>query len=178
MFNKIYYEANTGADGGGATTPQPTTEPVARSFTQDEVNALMAKEKAKFEKVTQSKLAEIEEAQKLASMSEAERDKAEKAKLKEELNQYKNEKLATQFKLELSSKTLPPDFADFIPVQDAEKAKAAVDFLAKYKTDIASVLQKEIDDLKQQLTNANLRGVTPKAVSGAAATKTSIPTIF
>lgn len=182
-WHKTFYELDTGTKSGGGTEPikaEPTpAEPKPiKTYTQEELNAIIAKEVGKVEKITQSKLKELEEAERLKGMSEAERQAAELKKAREELNQYKNEKLATQFKLELSNKTLPPDFADFIPVADAEKAKAAVDFLAKYKADITSVLQKEIDELKQQLTNANLRGVTPKAVSGGGTTKTELPKTF
>lgn len=178
QWNK-FYEAETGLPNGGEGVPQLKTEPKTepkpdKTFTQEEVNALVAKEKAKYEKVTAAKLQEFEEAQKLAKMSEAERQAIEFKKMQEKLQEYESKDLVNQFKLELTNKKLPSDFAEHIPVGNAEKAKAAVDFLSKYTDEVMAPLNARIEELTKQLKNASLRGEPPKSPSGTAAPK-SIP---
>jgi len=159
-----------------ATTTQTAETPKSKTFSQEELDRIVSE---RVKRATEKKAAEIQEAQKLAQMSESERAVAELKTAKEKLLQYENDKLVTQFKLELSTKALPPEFAEIIPVADAEKANAAVKFLSTYKETLIAEKQKEIDVLKEQLKNAEIRGVVPKAVSGSTAGKHSLPgTIF
>lgn len=183
QFSKIFYEADAGAKtGGGATEPLATepvgTEPQDKTFSQKDVDAIIAKQKTAFERMTEKKLEGFKQAEKLKGMSESERQAEELKQTQERLKEYETRELTYQYEKELTTKGLPTDFAKVIPVSDADGAKAAVDSLAKFKGDIETPLLEKIKDLETQLNNANLRGVTPKAVSGGNKTAPSIPTIF
>jgi len=170
--NKFFYEANTGANGGG---DNPPAEPKAtgegepkpeKTYTQKELNDILAKEKGKFEKLSQSKIAEIEEAQKLAKMSETERQAAEYKKLQEENETYKREKLVFEFEKQLSEKGLPSGLAKYVSFKDADSASVAIKGIDEVIKAHDAPKDARIKELEQQLTNANLRGTTPKAVTG------------
>lgn len=158
------------------TTQEPEVK--GKTFTQDDLNAFMAKAEAKFEKKTAAKLQEIQEAQKLAGMSETDRMSAENKTLKERLALNEQEKLITQFGKELLIKGLPAEFAEYIPVSDADKAKGAVDFLSTYKANIEKPLTERIAELEKLLSNANLRGTAPKAAIGTTAVVKPLPKVF
>jgi hypothetical protein len=184
-FNKHidnrFFEADTGANQSGGAAPaidpakaapviQPNAGPQGESkpvktFTQEELDNIV---KERVARATEKKAKEIEEAQKLANMSESERSAEELKKAQGTIAEYQRKELISQFKIELQGKGLPAEFADHINVFDAEKAKAAIDFITKYKNDTISALNDKIKQLETDLNNANLRGITPKAVNGAA----------
>lgn len=184
--NKFFYEANTGADGGTNPTVQPTATTAAQPttgtaaekttftkaevdemlkgrMTQDDVNRIVS-ERVKRE--SEKKAKEIEEAQKLAQMSESERAAAELKKAQDIINEYKTKEFTSQLKIELQSKGLPADIANHIKASDAESAKNSIDFFKKLIDGKIAEKDAKIKELEQQLTNANLRGTTPKAVTG------------
>lgn len=143
---------------------KPEFTPEQQSFMQAKIDEIYAKFEAKAEK----KAKEIEQAEKLKGMSEQERVKEELKIEKEKRQALENEKLVNQFKIELTTKGLKGDFADLIPVQDAEKAKKAVDFLSEFKTEIETPYIEKIKNLEEQVRNATLRGTTPQIVGNKA----------
>ena len=156
-------------------------EKAGKFLTQDEVNKVvesrLAREREVAEKQKQElqanitatyekKLKAIEEAEKLKSMTDSERLIAEKEMLEKELAEYRQEKLVSQFKVELTTKGLKADFADLIPVGDADKAKKAVDFLGGYKAEIEKPYLEKIKALEDQLRNGALKGGVPTVPNG------------
>jgi len=185
--NKFFYEADAGAKSGGTNpTVQPTattaTQPTAAlpaektTFTKAEVDEMlkgkMSQEDVnrivgeRVKRESEKKAKEIEEAQKLAQMSESERAAAELKKAQDIINEYKSKDFTSQLKIELQGKGLPADIAEHIKANDAESAKGSIDFFKKLIDGKIAEKDAKIKELEQQLTNANLRGVTPKAVSG------------
>jgi Mg-chelatase subunit ChlD len=63
-------------------------------------------------------------------------------------------------------------------VQDAEKAKKAVDFLSSYKAEIESAYTDKIKDLEEKVRNLSLRGNTPLATANTHEVKRHNPTII
>jgi hypothetical protein len=184
MFQNRYYDA--GSTGGASTATQTPAQAAqaaqeqakqqneqkpAKTFTQEEVNALIAKETGKVEARISKKLSDIEEAEKLKTMSEAERHAAELKKRDEKIAEYEREKLTAQYKAELATKGLPPEIADVLPVANAEAAAAAIKGLQK----MMSEKDKAIKDLQEQLNNANLRGKPPQAPTQQQAASKTLP---
>jgi hypothetical protein len=151
------------------------------SFSEEQqkyIDELIGKQYAKLQSKAEQKMKELEQAEKLKSMSKIERAEAELKMAREKLAEYEREKLVSQFKVELTTKGLKPDFADFIPVQDAEKAKKAVDFLSSYKAEIESAYAEKIKDLEEKVRNLSLRGNTPLATANTLEVKRHNPTII
>ena len=192
QFSKIFYEADTGANTGGGTgvatqtagTEPAKTEavPTPKTFTQEQLNKISARQKASYQRMAEKKAAAIltqqQEKQRLDGLPESERLKADYEKTKERLAKYEAEATIMRLERDLAAKGLPADLASVIPISDAAKSKDAVETIAKFKEGVEAPLLEKIKDLEQQLNNANLRGVTPKAVSGGNKTAPSIPTIF
>ena len=94
QFSKIFYEADAGAKtGGGATEPLATepvgTEPQDKTFSQKDVDAIIAKQKTAFERMTEKKLEGFKQAEKLkvcqkakGRLKEANTGKAERVRNK------------------------------------------------------------------------------------------------
>lgn len=156
------------------TTGKPT-------FTEEQqkyIDGLIDKQYAKLQAKAEEKQKEIEQAEKLKSMSEVDRLKAEQKILQEKLQKYESEKLINQFRVELTTKGLKPEFADFLAVNDADKAKQAVDFLANFKDEIVKEYEVKIKELEDNVRKITLRG-TPPVVAGDSGTKAeSTPTVF
>lgn len=165
LFNRVYFEADKDAPGGDADNK--AADKSGRTFSQDEVNAIVLKavekETAKVLQKSEQKLNEIREAEKLKGMTEAERIQHENDTLKGKLKEYETAQLKNQVKLTLSEKGLPGDIADYLHVDDAEKAKSAIDFLSGYVAKEKEPLQAKITELEAKLNAANLRGAPPKA---------------
>lgn len=126
-----------------------------KMFTRDDVNKMIASEKKKA----------VAEYERLAKMSQAERDAenkkkldAERAKERETFEAEKRafalEKLKNQTGKELLSKGLSADFAEFLTAQDAKQTKANLDSFEKF-------FRAEIEKAVQ----VRLRGETPKTKS-------------
>ena len=121
-----------------------------KTFTQDELNKIIQKEKAKAEKKAKADLGKLvqdklDEAEKLKNMTEDERVKHEKENLEKELATLKAEK--ERFGLEkeatkiLAEKNIAADetILSFVIREDAEKTKEAIDSF----TDLISTLVKK-----------------------------------
>ena len=146
-----------------------TEEPV-KTFTQEEVNEMIAKRlaretkkiEAEKEKAMQLKLkAELEESEKLAKMSEAERVKAQAEKERkqfeeerrlhlEERKQFEEEKMLRLTMEALEDKKLPGSFAKFLKVDNADDIM-----------DNISVFEKGFNEAVEKAVAERLRGKSP-----------------
>lgn len=171
----IYYEADTGLAGGEQVEKTIEQE---KTFTQAELNDIIAKQRAKFEEVTEKKIAGFKEAEKLKGMSADERTMAELEQARERIAQFEVSQLETQYRSELLEKGLPASFAKVLQVNDAEKAKLSIDSLTSFKLEIEKPLNDKIKDLEEQLKNASIRGNAPPASTGGQKIAKAIPTTF
>lgn len=146
------------------------TQEQVKTFTQEEVNEMIAKRiareakkiEAEKEKAMQLKLkAELEESEKLAKMSEAERVKAqaekerklfeeERKKHLEERRQFEEEKILRLTMEALEDKKLPGSFAKFLKVDTADDIMENI-----------SVFEKGFNDAVEKAVMERLRGKTP-----------------
>ena len=190
-WQRFFYEADNGANTGGgtgvATQPagdEPTkteTKPEPKTFTQEQLNKISARQKASYQRMAEKKAAAIlkqqQEKQRLEGLPESERLKADYEKTKERLAKYEAEAATMRLERDLTAKGLPADLASIIPTSDAVKAKSAVETIAKFKESVETPLLEKIKGLEEQLKNAGLRGVTPKIPGGTKAAP-QIPVIF
>ena len=136
-------------------------EPKPLTFTQAELDTLINK---RLDRASKKADAEKQEAEKLAKMSEADRQQAlfdtEKANFAEERKLYQREKLELQVVKELSTKSLPTEFSKYLIGEDAETCMSNIkEFDLHWQQAIANVV------------DARLRGSTPKGGSG------NVPTV-
>ncbi len=125
------------ASAQGVQTGEQNAQKVTFSPEQQEyVNKIVARELKRMQDKTDKKILEIQEAEKLKNMSEEERRQAEIEGYKKKIADYEKQGLVNQFKTELATKGLPSEYADFIPVADAEQASKAVKFLEDYSAKI------------------------------------------
>lgn len=107
------------------TTTTTTTETTEKTFTQEELEKILEKRLAREKKNLAEKIeAERQEAEKLAKMSEREKqqallDKREKV-LAEREAALEKANLLNETTKQLSSKNLPIEFADYLMADDAE----------------------------------------------------------
>ena len=146
--------------GSGAESNNP------RTFTQDEVEAMLKKEYAKTVKRLESKQAEQAEAARLEKLSGEEKTKAELEAANKKLAEYAQKDLVSQFKIELTAKGLPSEFADSLQIGKAEEAHALVKVLSDFKSGIEKAQAEKITKLEEELRNANLRSTTPPKAGG------------
>lgn len=151
-------------------TQEVKTEEAVKTFTQEEVNEMIAKRlaretkkiEAEKEKAMQLKLkAELEESEKLAKMSEAERVKAQAEKERkqfeeerrlhlEERKQFEEEKMLRLTMEALEDKKLPGSFAKFLKVDNADDIM-----------DNISVFEKGFNEAVEKAVAERLRGKSP-----------------
>lgn len=151
-------------------TQEVQTEETVKTFTQEEVNEMIAKRlaretkkiEAEKEKAMQLKLkAELEESEKLAKMSEAERVKAQAEKERkqfeeerrlhlEERRQFEEEKILRLTMEALEDKKLPGSFAKFLKVDNADDIM-----------DNISVFEKGFNEAVEKAVAERLRGKSP-----------------
>jgi hypothetical protein len=113
---------NNNADN--STEPTPKTEPEVKTYTQEEVNGMMAKQRKKWEQ-------KVSEAEKLAKMNEEDQAafKAEQRILELE----RREKAVTRRELEFTAKSalmekgLSTDLASLLDYSSAESCKDSID---------------------------------------------------
>lgn len=158
---------------GGATPTNDNVVQEEKTFTQEDLDKILAKKFAQWERKAEQrandKAKEVEEAEKLKRMSETERQQAEMKKQLEEYNKMKSEmareKLSNQVVKELASRNLPCEYSEYVMVEgDAEATMERLStFAEKYNADI----QKEVD----RLVNERLRGKAP--ATSTVQTKTS-----
>ena len=144
-----------------------TTEETAKTYTLEEVNALLQSETDK--RVTaalKTQQKKYEKQLSLSKLDDNERAKAEKdaeiAELKEQLAQFTIEKNKSELKSVLASRGLSAEFADIINItDDIEASQSNIDKLDKlFKAAVKAEVEKRI------------AGNTPKGNGGAPAEMT------
>ena len=143
-----------------------------KTFTQEEVNAILEKRlsreikkiEAEKQKAMELELkAELEEAEKLAKMSEAERVKAkaekervkfekERKKFEEEMRAFNQERMLNTTMTTLSEKNLPVEFASFLRADNAEQIMENI-----------AIFGKHFNEAVEKAVTERLRGKTPQA---------------
>ena len=143
-----------------------------KTFTQEEVNAILEKRlsreikkiEAEKQKAMELELkAELEEAEKLAKMSEAERVKAkaekerikfekERKKFEEEMRAFNQERMLNTTMTTLSEKNLPVEFASFLRADNAEQIMENI-----------AIFGKHFNESVEKVVTERLRGKTPQA---------------
>ena len=142
-----------------------------KTFTQEEVNAILEKRlsreikkiEAEKQKAMELELkAELEEAEKLAKMSEAERVKAkaekerikfekERKKFEEEMRAFNQERMLNTTMTTLSEKNLPVEFASFLRADNAEQIMENI-----------AIFGKHFNEAVVKAVTERLRGKTPQ----------------
>ena len=105
--------------------------PTAKTFTQDELNAIIDKRLERERKDAQARIDKaVTEAQKLAKMSADERAEHERQELQKKLAEREAEitkrELRAEAKSQLSDKGLPVELAEVLPYTDADTTNAAL----------------------------------------------------
>lgn len=181
MFQKVFYDAEANPAGGNPA-PQPVTPPSPDGktlFTQEQLNAIIAKELAKVEAKSAQKQKEIEETEKLKTMTETQKQALEFQKIKDELATFKRGQFAAEYKAQLIERGLPGELAQVMPVEDAEKAQIVLENLEKFKITLLAEKDKRIEELEKELKNAGMRGTPPKSVNTpTGGTGTVLKTIY
>lgn len=113
-----------------STQEKQATE--TKTFTQEELNAILAKEKGKWEKKAE---ADKEEAKKLAKMNAEEKAKYESEKREADLARREAEinkrELTAEAKSILSEKGLPLELHELLNYETAETVKSSIDTIEK-----------------------------------------------
>ena len=147
---------------GGAEEPtveHTEQEPVVKTFTQEEVDKIVNKRLARERKDIEAKIeAERAEAERLAKLSEAERQKAmfekQVAEFEATKRAFEQEKLLNETSKQLASKNLPIEFAEMLKAQDAESTFENI-----------KIFEAKFNEAVERLVNERLKGNTPKAKS-------------
>ena len=105
--------------------------PPAKTFTQDELNAIIDKRLERERRDAQARIDKaVTEAQKLAKMSADERAEHERQELQKKLAEREAEitkrELRAEAKSQLSDKGLPVELAEVLPYTDADTTNAAL----------------------------------------------------
>jgi len=140
-----------------AQVETPTvTEPVEKTFTQKDLDAIIDKRLARERKDAETRIKEaVTEAQKLAKMNADERAQHEREELQKTLSQREAEitkrELKAEAKSQLSDKGLPIELADALPLNDAESTSQAIEAI---ETAFRKAVEKGV--------NERLKGTAPK----------------
>lgn len=145
-------------NGGGDPKVSPAgTEPAGKTFTQEEVDKIVADRLARQAKQSEKKFTQkevdtlvaekISEAEKLAKMNAEQKQKYAQEKLEKELAEReaainKRELTATAKDI-LASKGLPTELADIVDTTDADKCTASIESIEKA---FASAVQKAVNE--------------------------------
>jgi phenylalanyl-tRNA synthetase alpha subunit len=132
------------------------TEPVEKTFTQKDLDAIIDKRLARERKDAETRIKEaVTEAQKLAKMNADERAQHEREELQKTLSQREAEitkrELKAEAKSQLSDKGLPIELADALPLNDAESTSQAIEAI---ETAFRKAVEKGV--------NERLKGTAPK----------------
>lgn len=139
-----FFEADTGANGGGTDNPgneeKPPKEPENteegdKTFTRDDLAKKIAAEKAKWQKELDEKEAE---AKKLAQMNAEEKAEHERQKLQDKIDEYERKEqqrsMASEASKMLAEAELPHDeeLLGLLVKDDADGTKKAVEVIKAY----------------------------------------------
>ena len=138
---------------------EKTTEPTVKTFTQEEVDKIVNKRLARERKDIEAKIeAERAEAERLAKMSEAEKQQAlfkkQVAEFEATKKAFEQEKLLNETSKQLASKNLPIEFAEMLKAQDAESTFENI-----------KIFEAKFNEAVERLVNERLKGNTPKVKS-------------
>ena len=138
---------------------EQTTEPTVKTFTQEEVDKMIQKRLSRERKDIEAKIeAERREAEELAKLSEAEKQKKlfekQVAEFEATKRAFEQEKLLNETSKQLASKNLPIEFAEMLKAQDAESTFENI-----------KIFEAKFNEAVEKLVNERLRGNTPKARS-------------
>lgn len=147
--------------------------PEQQKLFDDKISEITRKAYERAEKKANDKLKAIEEAERLKNMSESEKQAERIKQYEEKIAEYEQRDLKNQFKVELSAAGLPQEYADYIPVSNADKAKEAITFLKSFKDKIVNDYEKRIKELESQLKAAQMRTPAPKVPGGIVGSKAS-----
>lgn len=147
--------------------------PEQQKLLDDKIGEITRKAYERAEKKANDKLKAMEEAERLKNMSESEQQAERIKQYEARIAEYEQRDLKNQFKVELSAAGLPQEYADFIPVNNADGAKEAINFLKNFKEGIVTAYEKRIKELESQLKAAQLRTPAPKATGGIVGDKAS-----
>ena len=147
---------------GGAEEPtveHTEQEPTVKTFTQEEVDKMIQKRLARERKDIEAKIeAERAEAERLAKMSEAEKQQAlfkkQVAEFEATKRAFEQEKLLNETSKQLASKNLPIEFAEMLKANDAESTFENI-----------KIFEAKFNEAVERLVNERLKGNTPKAKS-------------
>ena len=149
---------------------QSTQEQVAKTYTQDEVLALIQSEADK--RVNQALKTQQKKYEKQLSLSKldgSEREKAEKdsriAELEEQLAQFQIERNRSELKSVLSSRGLSAEFADIVLISDdIEASQANIDKLDKlFKLAVKTEVEKRLAGSVPKGNTSSNNGTPTKA---------------
>lgn len=149
---------------------QSTQEQVAKTYTQDEVLALIQSEADK--RVNQALKTQQKKYEKQLSLSKldgSEREKAEKdnriAELEEQLAQFQIERNKSELKSVLSSRGLSAEFADIVLISDdIEASQANIDKLDKlFKLAVKTEVEKRLAGSVPKGNTSSNNGTPTKA---------------
>ena len=143
--------------------------PTAKTFTQDELNAIIDKRLERERKDAQARIDKaVTEAQKLAKMSADERAEHERQELQKALAQREAEitkrELRAEAKSQLSDKGLPVELAEVLPYTDADTTNAAL-----------AAVEKVFRQAVEKGVNERLKGNPPKVGQPAQGTTIAEP---
>ena len=158
---------NTNVNVNEQTTEQTTeqveqvAEPTVKTFTQEEVDKMIQKRLSRERKDIEAKIeAERREAEELAKLSEAEKQKKlfekQVAEFEATKRAFEQEKLLNETSKQLASKNLPIEFAEMLKAQDAESTFENI-----------KIFEAKFNEAVERLVNERLKGKTPKAQTGA-----------
>ena len=127
-----------------------------KTFTQDEVNEMISKRLQRERKDIEAKIeAERKEAEELAKLSEAEKQKKLFEKQVKEFEEtkraFENEKLLNETTKQLASKNLPIEFAEMLKGEDAESTFENI-----------KVFEEKFNTALEKAVNDRLKGNTPR----------------
>lgn len=135
--------AQNGAEGAQAQEEgkanengQNAAQSGERTFTQADVNAILARERAKAERAQQKAVNEaVTEAQRLARMTEDEREEHERQAREKDyerrMAELNRRELEVQVRQTLREKGVPEHYAPFVDMRGAEEANASIEALGK-----------------------------------------------
>ena len=133
---------------GGATETDTVKGNEEKTFTQSELDKILNKKFAQWQKKSE---AEKQEAERKAKLTEAEKLAEERKEFEAMRKQFEYEKRVNSTSKTLASNNLPVEFADFLIAEDDEATTQRVDL---FKNAFNEAVEKSV--------NQRLKGNTPK----------------
>ena len=135
-----------------------------KTFTQDEVNEMISKRLQRERKDIKAQIeAERKEAEELAKLSEAEKQKKlfekQVREFEETKRAFENERLLNETSKQLASKSLPIEFAEMLKGNDAEKTFENI-----------QLFEAKFNEAVEKVVGERLRGNVPKTTTSSSAT--------